>query len=163
MSSFCTYKLNSEPLSLLNCPGLGAFEAFSGMPNDRNDPSKIAEKESGPLPPGRYYIVDRQSGGRLGWLYDILRSYGYGTDRSHWFALYRDDGKIDDETFVSAVRRGAFRLHPIGPMGRSECCITIGSPAAFERLSNFLRDKGATLPVPGTSMKAYGIVEVLDR
>ncbi|MCF1472887.1 MULTISPECIES: DUF2778 domain-containing protein [Rhizobium/Agrobacterium group] len=159
----CTYKLNSQPISILNCSGLGGVEAFSGMPQDRNNPSKIAEVESGPLPPGRYYIVDRQSGGRLGWLYDILRTYGYGTDRNQWFALYRDDGKIDDETFINAVKRGAFRLHPIGPMGRSEGCITVGSPAAFARLSHYLREQGATIPVPGTSMKAYGTVEILDR
>ncbi|ABA49261.1 unnamed protein product [Burkholderia pseudomallei 1710b] len=39
------------------------------------------------------------------------------SDRSTWFALYRADAKIDDETDVNGVKRSAFRLHPNGPMG----------------------------------------------
>ncbi|MDE8555645.1 DUF2778 domain-containing protein [Pantoea vagans] len=39
----------------------------------------------------------------------------YVTDCSTWFGLFRDDGKIDDLTFVQGIRRGNFRLHPIGP------------------------------------------------
>nr|WP_254058708.1 tlde1 domain-containing protein [Yersinia pestis] len=30
--------------------------------------------------------------------------------------LVRDDGKIDDYTWINNVERGNFRLHPIGPM-----------------------------------------------
>lgn len=86
--------------------------------------------------------------------------HGYGADRSQWFALYRNDGKIDDETYIGGARRGAFRLHPIGAMRRSEGCITLASHAAFSRLSSGLRGKGATLAVPGTTLKAYGTVEV---
>lgn len=33
-----------------------------------------------------------------------------GSDRSVWFALYRDDGNIDDWTFIDRVERGHFRL-----------------------------------------------------
>ncbi|MFX1673677.1 DUF2778 domain-containing protein [Paraburkholderia sp. A2WS-5] len=77
----------------------------------------------------------------MGWLYDFARTHGYGTDRSQWFALYRDDEKIDDETFVNGVRRGSFRLHPIGPMRRSEGCITLANPAGFAQLSSYLREK----------------------
>lgn len=43
-----------------------------------------------------------------------------GSDRSVWFALYRDDGNIDDWTFIDHVERGHFRLHPAGCMGISE-------------------------------------------
>lgn len=142
------------------CPGVGGFAAFSGMPADRDNPTAVTHADSGPLPPGRYYIIDRQSGGHLGWLYDYIRTHGYGTNRSEWFALYRADGKIDDETYVNGVRRGAFRLHPIGPRGRSEGCITLASPEGFRQLSTYLRGKGATLAVPGTTLKAYGTVEV---
>lgn len=156
----CTFLLNKRPMSTLMCPGVGGFAAFSGMPADRDNPAAIANADSGPLPPGRYYIIDRQSGGHLGWLYDFARTHVYGTDRSQWFALYRADGKIDDETFVNGVRRGAFRLHPIGPQRRSEGCITLASPPGFEALSNYLRGHGATLAVPGTTVKAYGTVEV---
>ncbi|WP_082716174.1 MULTISPECIES: tlde1 domain-containing protein [Burkholderia] len=63
----------------------------------------------------------------MGWFYDFAREYGYGTNRSQWFALYRDDGKVDDETIINAVRRSAFRLHPIGPHGRSDGSITLAS------------------------------------
>lgn len=81
-------------------------------------------------------------------------------DRSQWFALYRADGKIDDETFINGVRRGAFGLHPIGPQRRSEGCITLASPPGFQKLGSYLRGQGATLAVPGTTLKAYGTVEV---
>lgn len=158
----CTFLLNNRPMSTLMCPGAGGFAAFSGMPVDRDNPAAVAHADSGPLPPGRYYIVDRQSGGHLGWLYDFARTHGYGTDRSQWFALYRADGKGNgnDETFVNGVRRGAFRLHPLGPARRSEGCITLASPAGFNRLASYLRSKGATSQVPGTGLKAYGTVEV---
>lgn len=156
----CTFLLNNRSISTLMCPGIGGFAAFSGMPVDRDNAAAAGHADSGPLPPGRYYIIDRQSGGHLGWLYDFARAYGYGTDRSQWFALYRDDGKIDDETYINGVRRGAFRLHPIGPMRRSEGCITLTSPAGFTKLSGYLRSKGAILAVPGTGLKAYGTVEV---
>src|ERR1700754_1111147 len=131
MAINCTFLLNNRPMSTLICPGIGNFAAFSGMPVDRNNPSAVAHPNSGPLPPGRYFIIDRQSGGHLGWLYDLARTHGYGADRSQWFALYRKDGKIDDETYVDGARRGAFRLHPIGAMRRSEGCITLASHADF--------------------------------
>ena len=83
----CTFVLNSQPLTQLSCPGVGAFSAFSGMPADRNNPGAVGRAGSGPLPRGTYYIIDRQSGGHLGWLYDFLLTHGYGTDRSEWFAL----------------------------------------------------------------------------
>jgi hypothetical protein len=82
------------------------------------------------------------------------------TDRSEWFALYRDDGTIDDETFVNGVRRGAFRLHPVGPQRRSEGCITLSKPEDFKRLSASLRAQGATLAIPKATLKAYGTVVV---
>jgi Protein of unknown function (DUF2778) len=156
----CTFLLNTQPLTSLACPGVGTFAAFSGMPADRNNPAAEGNAESGPLPRGRYYILDRQSGGHLGWLYDFLRTHGYGTDRNEWFALYRNDGAIDDVTYVNGVRRGAFRLHPIGPQRRSEGCIALVNPAQFKQLSTYLRSGGPTLTVPGTSVKAYGTLEV---
>ncbi|WDD93303.1 DUF2778 domain-containing protein [Burkholderia sp. FERM BP-3421] len=160
MPTICTFALNGASLSTLQCPGIGAFAAFSGMPQDRNKPEAVSHLDNGPLPPGRYYVVDRQSGGRMGWLYDFAREYGYGTNRSQWFALYRDDGKIDDETIIQGVHRGAFRLHPIGPQGRSEGCITLTSIPGFNKLAATLRAQGATIPIPGSGMKAYAIIEV---
>ena len=128
----CTLVLNSHPITTLSCPGVGNFAAFSGMPVDRNNPAAVDHAGSGPLPQGRYYIVDRQSGGRLGWLYDYLRTHGYGTDRNEWFALYRKDEQVDDITFVNGVRRGAFRLHPIGPPASERGLHRAGEPRAVQ-------------------------------
>jgi hypothetical protein len=36
-----------------------------------------------------------------------------------WFALYRDDGLIDDWTWINGVNRGDFRLHSVGGQGIS--------------------------------------------
>ena len=160
MSASCTFVLNGRPISTLSCVGADPVPAFSGMPNDRNKPEAIAKPKSGPLPRGLYYVVDRQSGGRLGWLHDFVRGNLYGTHRDRWFALYRADGTIDDWTTVNGVRRGAFRLHPNGPLGRSEGCITVRDTQDFERLSAHRRAWGATLPIPGSNVKAYGIGEV---
>ncbi|WP_254367149.1 tlde1 domain-containing protein [Paraburkholderia sp. NMBU_R16] len=37
------------------------------------------------------------------------------TQGHQWFALYRNDGVVDDYTFIDGVRRGNFRLHPNVP------------------------------------------------
>ncbi|EDT39426.1 hypothetical protein BamMEX5DRAFT_4795 [Burkholderia ambifaria MEX-5] len=47
-----------------------------------------------------------------------------------------------------------------GPLGRSEGCITVKDAQDFERLSAYRRAQGATLPIPGSNVKAYGILEV---
>ena len=116
MAVACTFKLNRKSTSQLVCPGVGSFPAFSGQKEGRDNPAMVSKADIGPLPLGRYYIVDRQSGGRLGWLRDWASRH-YSVDRNEWFALYRDDGVIDDATSVGGVSRGAFRLHPIGPRG----------------------------------------------
>lgn len=154
----CTFMLNGNATSALQCPGVGSFTAFSGTGVGRDNPAAVAKQDVGPLPPGRYYIVDRQSGGRMGWLYDLARTYGYGTDRSKWFMLWRE--RTGDVTIVNGVVRGAFRLHPNGPRHLSEGCITIQNPSDFARLAGYLRGQGASVTVPGTNMKAYGVVNV---
>ncbi|ASL44626.1 hypothetical protein bAD24_I14170 [Burkholderia sp. AD24] len=154
----CTFILNSQRTSTLLCPGAGLFTAFSGTSVGRDNPAAVAKEGLGPLPQGRYYIVDRESGGHLGWLYDIARKYAYGTDRSHWFMLWREG--TGDVTIINGVKRGAFRLHPVGPQKLSEGCITLVNPVRFNVLANYLRQQGATLPVPGATLKAYGYVDV---
>ncbi|WP_369801868.1 tlde1 domain-containing protein [Pantoea sp. SM3] len=84
----------------------------------------------------------------------------YGTDRSTCFALYRDDGKIDDITFINGVKRGQFRLHPIGPLSISEGCITLAHPVQFNYMRDRLLRDGPTLKIPGSSLMAYGTVKV---
>ena len=105
----------------------------------------------GPIPPGVYYIVDRPSGGRLGAIWDFLRP-----DKANWFALYRDDGIIDDQTSVNGVLRGAFRLH-YGSI--SEGCITLTDRDAYARLNQILRTT-STGVIPGTNITYYGTVTV---
>ncbi len=81
-----------------------------------------------------------------------------GSDRSVWFALYREDSNIDDWTFINNVERGHFRLHPAGYMGISEGCITLPSKAHFSVLRNALLNTPA---IQVTSMlTAYGTVQV---
>jgi len=155
----CTFQLNDKETSFLSCPGAGNFVAFSGTSTGRDNPSAVSKVDVGPIPPGTYYIVDRQSGGTLGWLRDLYSAFGYGTtDRSQWFALWREN--TGDVTIINGIKRGAFRLHPMGPRHLSEGCITLANPYQFKTLANYLRKQGATLRVPGAALKAYGTVIV---
>lgn len=113
----------------------------------------------GPLPSGRYYIVDWQSGGHLGYLKDFFLEHIYGTDRGKWFALYRDDEVIDDFTFIQGVKRGNFRLRPIGPRGLSEGCITLSNPINFDALRKALLST-KLMSVPELVGQFYGMVDV---
>ena len=159
MTASCFFSLNGQNLSALVCAGLGSMPAFSGGPAYLNDPAKVAVVNNGPLPAGRYYIVSRQSGGKLGWLRELIAERASGAGRSEWFALYRIDGKIDDFTFVEGVRRGNFRLHPIGRRGISEGCITLLSLTQFNRLRTHLLSQESKL-IPGTNIKYFGTVDV---
>lgn len=78
----CTFILNKSNISVLYCPGFGSVAAFSGNGRHMNDPSATAVAEKGPLPIGTYYIVDRQSGGHLGWLYDAIKDVTLNTRRA---------------------------------------------------------------------------------
>jgi hypothetical protein len=81
------------------------------------------------------------------------------SDHTDWFALYAIDGRIDDETYCNQVRRGHFRLHPKGPRGISEGCITIEKQIDFQRIRALLKGNQLT-EVPGLDFKAYGKVVV---
>nr|WP_152985973.1 DUF2778 domain-containing protein [Burkholderia sp. lig30] len=146
-------------MSVLHCDGVGDFDAFSGKDGVKNDPAAVAMPGDGPLPPGRYYIVDRGSGGLFTHIRDFFMDFINHTDRGKWFALYRDDGNIDDWTFINGIGRGHFRLHPRGLANISEGCITLADPPAFYRLR--ARLLGATpLAIPGGKGFAYGTVDV---
>jgi Protein of unknown function (DUF2778) len=155
----CTFRLNSKPMSTLRCDGVGDFAAFSGNSSGKNNPAAVAVPDVGPLPPGRYYIVDRGSGGIFShiktWAYDIYNH----TERGKWFALFRADGEIDDWTIVEGVRRGNFRLHPHGRQNLSEGCITLADPVAFYRLRDRLLQTGP-IALPNGKGFAYGMVDV---
>ncbi len=82
-----------------------------------------------------------------------------GTHRADWFALYRNDGVIDDWTSINGIRRGHFRLHPVGYWGISEGCITLPNKMQFDALRTFLKSQ-AVGTIPATGMKYYGRVVV---
>ncbi|MGK3115902.1 DUF2778 domain-containing protein [Candidatus Pantoea formicae] len=160
MSYSCYLVLNRRELTTLNCPGIGSFPAFSGQNEGRNNPEKINVANIGPIVKGRYFIVERPTGGLLGPIRERILKDLYGTDRSTWFGLFRDDGKIDDHTFIQGVRRGEFRLHPVGPRGISEGCITLQHSIQFDYLRDMLLRGGPTLNIPGSHLKAYGTIKV---
>lgn len=159
MPAACTFTLNNQSSSVLQCPGVGTLVAFSGHGVGRNNPAVTDQENIGPIPKGRYYIVDRQSGGHLGRLYDLWGEFGVGTtDHTQWFMLW--NSSTGDSTYVGKVKRGAFRLHPVGQLGLSNGCITVINPAQFKSFAGQLRKNGPDLPVPGTNFKAYGTVDV---
>jgi hypothetical protein len=155
----CTFRLNKQQTSTLSCSGFGEVTAYSGQEDGRDNPTATSIIDVGPIPPGKYYLLDRQSGGRLGWFHDIVSQYNvFTTDRSKWFMLWNE--RTGDTTFINGVRRGEFRLHPEGPRRFSQGCITLPSQHEFDRLERYIRSRPADVPVPGTTSKAYGIVEV---
>ena len=133
--------------------GASSFSAFSGLEQHRNKRVSACILNKGPIPPGTYYIFDRQSGGLLGPLKDLF------TGRDEWFALYAIDNKIDDETYCEQVKRGQFRLHPKGRFGVSQGCIVIESAHDFQFLRTILKNAKAEA-IPGVGLKAYGKVVV---
>jgi hypothetical protein len=143
----CTFELNGKPMSTFKC-GATSFPAFSGLRKHVNRRFSACIPNLGPIPPGEYYIIDRQSGGLLGPLRDLF------TGRDQWFALYAIDEKIDDEVFCGKVKRGFFRLHPKGPLGRSEGCIVINKESDFSFLRTILKGSSKKL-IPGTQLESY--------
>lgn len=155
----CLFRLNGQGISTLVCPGVGFFPAYSGHEGPtRNNPDHMATPDSGPLPIGRYYIVDRPTGGLYSRLRARARSITSGSDRTLWFGLYKDDANIDDETFIESVKRGQFRLHPAGYSGVSEGCITLPSHANYALLRSALLQSAAFRISP--TLVAYGTVQV---
>jgi hypothetical protein len=155
----CTFVLNKQTTSALTCEGTAPVSAFSGTDQGRDNPDDTAMENVGPLPKGTYYLVDRQSGGYLGFFYDMWDAYGFGTtDRRKWFMLWNPAS--GDTTNINGIKRGNFRLHPMGVRRLSEGCITVVHPYDFDRLQKFIRARAASLPVPGTALRAYGTVEV---
>src|SRR5262249_46066619 len=120
-------QLNSQATTTMLSSFGQTFSAYSGNPPYRNDPNAPAVPTQGPLPEGTYYIVDRP----VGRLESLLGSL---SPKSDWFALYRQDPSIDDVTSVSGVMRDKIRLHPAGPAGSSEGCVTLEDRSAYRTL-----------------------------
>ena len=148
----CSFELNNEPMSVFKI-GERSFNAFSGLSPYVNKRLAACTPNLGPIPPGTYYIVDRESGGFLGGLYDMFGQ------RGDWFALYAEDGKIDDETYCNEIKRGNFRLHPKVGSGISKGCITVDHQSDFNAIRIILKGVPKE-PIPGSSISAYGKVTV---
>ncbi|EEA03311.1 conserved hypothetical protein [Burkholderia sp. H160] len=151
----CTFELNDKPLSNIKIGAL-SVPAFSGMDGYVNKRSCVPKR--GAIPPGRYYIFDRQSGGRLGAVRDWIGGQLRGSGINEWYALYSIDGKIDDITICDGIQRGAFRLHPKGH-GISQGCIAIESLNDWHHIRAIFGGT-ARNPVQGTSLSAYGVLTV---
>lgn len=147
----CSFELNGQPMSTFKL-GAFSFPAFSGFEENINQPSSMCLANEGPIPVGRYYILDRQTG-----ILGKIRGVFIG--HADWFALYAADGKIDDEVYCNKVKRGQFRLHPKGTQGISLGCITIENFADFQHLKTILRGSKPST-IPSSSLKAYGILTV---
>jgi hypothetical protein len=148
----CSFELNNKPMSSFKM-GAPSFPAFSGMNKHVNRTLSQCVPNEGPIPKGIYYIFDRQSGGLIGPLRDLLN------DKDEWFSLYAIDKKIDDETYCEQIKRGQFRLHPKGRLGISKGCITINNWTDYQVIRSLL--KGAkTEKIPGVDLECYGKVRV---
>lgn len=158
------FVINDMYYSPLSFPGVGTFLAFSGNGAYRNRGACAMIPKEGPVPAGKYWIVDRPEGGlrsqvNVG-VRDIYNSVVKGASFRHseWFALWRDDWGIDDYTWIEGVKRGNFRLHP-GTL--SEGCITLPHDSDFAMLRNaLLRTQQIDVPCI-RKLKAYGSIEVI--
>ncbi|SUP84828.1 membrane protein [Yersinia pseudotuberculosis] len=113
------FVVNNASFSPLTIFGTGTFMAFSGDNAYRNRGGCVAVPDAGPIPAGLYWIVDRPAGGVRSRAWTLTKdawntAAGSPSNHAEWFALYRDDGLIDDYTWINGIKRGNFRLHPVG-------------------------------------------------
>lgn len=158
------FTVNDADFSPLLMYGIGTFMAYSGNREYRNRAGCIAVPDNGPIPDGLYHIVKRSTGGWIGIIRtDLHDSYSWLTStpviKYEWFALYRDDGRIDDYTWVNNVERGNFRLHPRGPLGVSLGCITL------QHRTDFIAIRQALLCTSQVKLRnglmSFGTIEVV--
>ncbi len=156
--------INDADFSPLTLYGVGTFMAFSGNGAYRNRGGCAGIPDNGPIPVGKYWIVNRGEGGFLSKKITAAKDFynekfkGAEFKHTEWFALYRDDGTIDDNTWVENVNRRNFRLHP---GTNSQGCITIVHNSDYRLIRNALLQT-APMPVPGMKgLLARGWIEVI--
>ena len=147
-----SYSITTTTSSGTTTTPVSTSKVKSGDGIHQDNPASQAIVEKGPIPVGDYYICERESGGTLGGISDWI------TGRDQWFALYADDGTIDDFTTVGGVSRGRFRLHP---GTTSHGCITMLDSTEFTSLRNALLAT-STITISGTTLTAYGKVTVVE-
>ena len=166
MSIHGKFVLNNADFSPLTMYGIGTFMAYSGNKEYRNKGGCVGIIEKGPLPPGKYWIVDRSSGGPKSIFKALLKDTANGflnspSNHWEWFALYRDDAKIDDVTWTNGVQRGYFRLHPAGGRGLSMGCITLQHKTDFHLLRTVLLHTNKISVPRAQGLFSYGSIEVI--
>lgn len=158
-----TFVLNGADYAPLSFPGIGTFLAFSGSGSNRNRPGCSNVPTLGPLPVGKYWVVDREQGGifsqGLAASKDFYNKLFRGAQFGHsdWFALYRDGIGLGDYTWIEGVQRGNFRLHP-GMV--SEGCITLKNNSDFALLRGRLMTTSLINVPCMRNLKARGYIEV---
>ncbi|MEL6108754.1 MAG: DUF2778 domain-containing protein [Planctomycetota bacterium] len=130
-----------------------SYSVFSGATGFKNNPEETANKGNGPIPKGRYYVVDRPTGGRQDWVRQKVHDWDGKLD---WFALFAIDGRIDDYTEVDGVRRGNFRMHP---GTRSAGCVTFQQKSDFDEIRQILLGQ-TPKSVSKSGLLYYGILTV---
>lgn len=158
-----SFILNDADYSPFTLYGVGTFLAHSGSGVYRNHGGCRAVPDNGPIPPGKYWLVERGEGGLYGkasaFVRDTINKTFYGAEFKHseWFALYRDDWGIDDGTWTDDVYRGLFRLHP-GSISKG--CITIAHNSDYALIRNaLLQEKPEPVPCM-RSLMSRGFIEV---
>ncbi|MBB3322584.1 DUF2778 domain-containing protein [Atlantibacter sp. RC6] len=160
---FCELNYNDKMFDnrlKLRCADVGIFPVFSGLGAFMNV-LEFSRCKNGPVPTGKYWIVDRPMGG-IGSMERMVEKWiKTGNRYWEWFALYRQDGSIDDQTFVDGVNRGSFRLHPLRPDGTgvSDGCVTFCNQGDFYQFRQALL-RSPQQPIPHSSLKAYGELNV---
>lgn len=154
------FYLNKADYAPLIFPGVGTFPAFSGDKTFRNQPGCTYLIDKGAIPNGKYWIVTRPSGGVRTQFWRSLFERWSRVGRDKWFALCRDDGTINDNTFINGIKRGNFRLHSAGTVGFSQGCITMSRMTDFLMLHTALM-RTSMVEIPGSDLLAYGTIEVI--
>lgn len=159
-----TLILNGADYVPFNLYGVGVFMAHSGKGSCRNNGACRNIPDNGLIPPGKYWIVDRHEGNWFSqkqleikdFTKRILNISPFG--KSDWFALWRDDWRIDDDTWIEGVKRGSFRLHP---GASSKGCITIAHNSDFAMIHNALKNTSLVQFPCMRALMARGWVEVV--
>ena len=152
------FVINDAHDSPLSFAGAGTFLAFSGDGIYRNRGACDMKPTAGPVPAGKYWIVNRPEGGLRSHVNAGVRDRYNQVMNSATFRHRRDDWGIDDDTWNEGVKRGNFRLHP-GALSKGG--ITLLHASDFAMLHNALL-KTPQVDVPCMSkLKAYGTIEVI--
>ena len=136
------------------------YSVFSGASGFKNKPEETANKGKGPIPKGRYFVVDRPTGGKQDWIRQNISDFD---GKLEWFALFADDGRIDDYTVVDGVRRGNFRMHP---GTRSAGCVTFTKKSDFDEIREILLSQTTeTVSKSGATLLRHsdGVVSSVDH